>query len=163
LTQAFLALGSNLNDPIFQINHAISELATLPQTIVRKVSSLYWNPPVGVFNQPNFINAVAEIETNLTAPDLLKTFFEIEEGHLRVRKEKNGPRTLDLDLLTYGNEIIETHFLQIPHPRLKERSFVVIPLTEIAPELILPCGTPIKSLATKLYAPWPLCPIRRVT
>jgi 2-amino-4-hydroxy-6-hydroxymethyldihydropteridine diphosphokinase len=146
MIKAYLALGSNLQNPISQVTTALKELSEMADIALKRCSGLYRNPPVGLTDQPDFINAVAEIETSLSAHDLLQIFFEIEKKHLRVRREMNGPRTLDLDLLLFGNQVIDQPHLQVPHPRLKERSFVVLPLAEIAPFLILPCGTAIKDL-----------------
>lgn len=148
MIKAYLALGSNLQDPVLQVKRAILELATLPSTRLIKASSLYRNPPVGIVDQPDFINAVVEIETSLSPSELLSALLDLEKRHLRIRREKNGPRTLDLDLLLYGNTIIKNDFLEVPHPRLKERAFVLLPLAEIAPSLVLPCGTAIDTLLT---------------
>jgi 2-amino-4-hydroxy-6-hydroxymethyldihydropteridine diphosphokinase len=144
--EVYIALGSNLDDPVAQLTNAVKELAEIEQVTLKKVSRYFKSPPVGMQNQPDFINAVAKIETTLGAEELLQALFAIENAHHRIRKEKNGPRTLDLDLLLYGNQIMETDILQIPHPRMKERSFVIVPLAEIEPELILPCGSGVASL-----------------
>ncbi len=107
---------------------------------------MYHNPPTGFIEQPDFINAVAQVDTSLSAMDLLNALFDIENRHQRVRNKKNGPRTLDLDLLLYGKEIIDNKDLQVPHPRMKKRMFVIYPLFEIDPLLVLPCGTSIVTL-----------------
>jgi 2-amino-4-hydroxy-6-hydroxymethyldihydropteridine diphosphokinase len=146
MAKAYIGLGSNLDNPILHIKTAIQELSIMPQSTLMKVSSLYRNPPIGFLDQPDFINAVVEVDTNLSADELLKTLISIENDHQRIRNHKNGPRTLDLDLLLYGDLIKTSSSLIVPHPRLKERSFVVCPLFEIAPHLMLPCGMKVKNL-----------------
>ncbi|MBA2654501.1 MAG: 2-amino-4-hydroxy-6-hydroxymethyldihydropteridine diphosphokinase [Gammaproteobacteria bacterium] len=146
MKKVYLALGSNLENPFNQVKTAIEELGKHPHLTVIRHSSLYLNPPLGKLDQPEFINAVLEAVTTLPAHDLLALSLLLEANHQRHRVEKNGPRTLDVDILLYGNEIIDTDSLQIPHPRLHERSFAVLPLAEIAPELVLPCGTSIQHL-----------------
>jgi|SRR5574344_13220 2-amino-4-hydroxy-6-hydroxymethyldihydropteridine diphosphokinase len=134
---AIIGLGSNLEDPQNQIKQAIVELSQLSQTCLIKTSSLYSTKPVGPQDQPNFINAVAEIETNLSAHELLDGLQLLEQKHRRIRNRHWGPRTLDLDLLFYGNENISTQRLTVPHPEILNRAFVVIPLLEIFPQFIL--------------------------
>ena len=136
--RAFVALGSNLSDPADQVNHAFSELDTLPDTRLIARSSLYRSAPWGYADQPDFINAVAEIETRLDARTLLEMLLEIEHKRGRVREFLNSPRVLDLDLLLYGSLTHHEHGLTLPHPRMHERAFVLLPLTEIAPECIIP-------------------------
>ncbi|MDQ5960613.1 MAG: 2-amino-4-hydroxy-6-hydroxymethyldihydropteridine diphosphokinase [Pseudomonadota bacterium] len=138
MPRAFVALGANLVEPQAQVRAALAELARLPQSTLVAASSLYRTAPVGLAGQPDFINAVAALDTSLSPDDLLEALFAIERGFGRVRKEKNGPRTLDLDLLLYDNEIIDTPHLHLPHPRLHLRAFVVVPLAEIAPDCRLP-------------------------
>lgn len=150
MTEAYLALGSNIDNPIQHVTSAIAELRTLPKSMFLKASKLYQNPPIGFLEQPDFINAVVKIQTTLLAEELLDQLFEIEQVHRRSRNIKNGPRTLDLDLLLYGNTISNTDKLVIPHPRLKERAFVVYPLYELSPDLVLPCGTQIKDLVASM-------------
>ncbi len=145
-TLVYLGLGSNLDNPINQLQSALQALQTLPKSRLLEASSFYKNPPVDYLDQPHFINVVAKLETKLPAKELLFYLFEIEEKHHRLRKNDKGPRTLDLDILLYGDEQIDTQNLIVPHPRLKERAFVVYPLCEISPDLILPCGTAIKDL-----------------
>lgn len=145
MTIAFIALGSNLANPIMQIQTALGELAALPDTQLLCHSKYYQNPPVGMLDQADFINAVAKISTKLQPEILLDKLLQIENSHQRVRTEKNGPRTLDLDLLLYDDLIMQTPNLIIPHPRMKERSFVIMPLAEIAPDLVLPCGAAIET------------------
>lgn len=146
---AYVGLGGNLSDPKQQIETAIVELNHLPNTSLTKISRLYQTKPVGYLNQPDFINAVAELDTSLSPCELLKGLQEIESKHLRKRDKslRNGPRTLDLDVLLYDKLMLEAPMLTIPHPRMYQRQFVLEPLFEIAPDLLLPDGT---SLKTKL-------------
>ncbi|MFC1747576.1 2-amino-4-hydroxy-6-hydroxymethyldihydropteridine diphosphokinase [Pseudomonadota bacterium] len=138
LVTAYVGLGSNLDHPQQQINRAIHELAALPSTESVVASSLYRSAPLGPQDQPDFVNAVAEVKTSLDAHELLHQLQSLEQLHQRVRERHWGPRTLDLDLLLYGATIIQTDDLIVPHPGLVERNFVLIPLYEIAPGLTLP-------------------------
>ncbi len=143
----YIAIGSNLNDPVSQAKNAITALKMLPQSRFLTVSSLYSSQPMGPQQQPDYINAVAAISTELTPPALLEATQHIELEHGRVRKQQRwGPRTLDLDILLYGDEIIESEHLTIPHYGMKNREFVLYPLAEIAPDLILPDGTALTRL-----------------
>jgi 2-amino-4-hydroxy-6-hydroxymethyldihydropteridine diphosphokinase len=135
---AFIGLGSNLDDPPARIRRALQALAALPGTRVVRRSSLYRNPPVGDPDQPDFVNAVAEIETGLAPRELLGELLAIERAHGRVRDRPDGPRTLDLDLLLYGERTVHEPGLTIPHPRMLARAFVLLPLAEIAPEAVVP-------------------------
>ena len=135
---ACIGLGSNLQSPVEQVRTALTELNTLPQSHLLRASSLYRSSPMGPADQPDYINAVALIETTLTAHELLQQLQRIEQQHQRVRERHWGPRTLDLDLLLYGDECINSADLVVPHPGLCERNFVLIPLFEIAPDLRLP-------------------------
>ena len=135
---AFVALGSNLENPVAQVRAGLRELAALPGTRLVAASSLYRNPPAGYLDQPDFVNAVAQIETHFAPRELLNALLEIERRHGRSRDFPNAPRTLDLDILIYGErEICETG-LTIPHPRMLERAFVLVPLAEIAPAAVIP-------------------------
>jgi len=136
--RAFIALGSNLNDPAAQVTHAFSELDALPGTRLIAHSSLYRSAPWGYSDQPDFINAVAEIETRLEPRRLLEMLLDIEHQRGRVREFLNAPRVLDLDLLLYNGLIHHEHGLTLPHPRMHERAFVLLPLTEISPECVIP-------------------------
>jgi 2-amino-4-hydroxy-6-hydroxymethyldihydropteridine diphosphokinase len=136
--RAFVALGSNLNDPAAQVRSAARALGRLPDTGLVRCSSLYRTAPVGITAQPDFINAVCEIETRLAAPALMEALLDIERAHGRQRERPGGPRTLDLDLLLYGDETHHQPGLSVPHPRLHERAFVLYPLHEIAPALVIP-------------------------
>ncbi|MBV8032187.1 MAG: 2-amino-4-hydroxy-6-hydroxymethyldihydropteridine diphosphokinase [Betaproteobacteria bacterium] len=138
MTVAFVGLGSNLDNPVRQVESALGELDTLPQTRLLKRSSLYRTAPVGYADQPDFINAVAQLETELAAERLLEELQAIESRHGRVRTFPNAPRTLDLDLLLFGEVVLRSERLTLPHPRMHERSFVLDPLREIAPDLKIP-------------------------
>ncbi|NWG86984.1 MAG: 2-amino-4-hydroxy-6-hydroxymethyldihydropteridine diphosphokinase [Hydrogenophilaceae bacterium] len=136
--QAFVALGANLEDPASQVERALPELARLPETRLVARSSLYLTKPVGYTDQPDFINAVAQIETGLSPRTLLECLLEIEQRHGRRREFRNAPRTLDLDLLLYDGLVMHEPGLTLPHPRMHERGFVLLPLLEIAPDCRIP-------------------------
>jgi 2-amino-4-hydroxy-6-hydroxymethyldihydropteridine diphosphokinase len=150
LTRAYIALGSNLSDPQRQVEEGVEELAMLRDTRLAAVSSLYRTAPVGFADQPDFINAVALIETELTPHALLEELLGIERRFARVRGVKNGPRTLDLDILLYGDESYADDTLTIPHPRMHERAFVLVPLAEIAPDAVVPGVGPVRELAARV-------------
>lgn len=135
--KAYVALGSNLSEPSKQIKKAYIALEKLPKTKVIKQSSLYQSAPVGYDNQPDFINAVAEIKTNLSPQELMQGLLDIEQTFGRERPFPNAPRILDLDLLCYENLVLKTDFLTLPHPRMHLRGFVLLPLAEIAPNLVI--------------------------
>lgn len=135
---AYIALGSNMGDRLNYLEKVLSCFESYPQLKMRKASSIYETAPWGKTDQPPFLNCVLEIDTSFTPQMLLETLREIERQLGRERKEKWGPRTIDLDILLYGDEIINTPDLTIPHPRMSQRAFVMIPLIEIAPELIHP-------------------------
>ncbi len=135
---AYIGLGSNLDQPEKHVLDAMAELELLPDCCKVKISSLYRSAPIGPQDQPDFINAVVQLETELSAQSLLEQLQQLEQKHGRVRTQHWGPRTLDLDLLLYGNMIIKTEKLTVPHPHMAERSFVLCPLLEIAPELVIP-------------------------
>lgn len=137
-SRAYIALGSNLSEPKCQIATAFAELAALPQSRLLSRSSLYLSAPISSIFQPDYINAVACIETQLDPPALLDALRGIEHAHARVRHELNAPRTLDLDILLYNDEILSGTDLIVPHPRMHERRFVLCPLLEIAPECAIP-------------------------
>jgi 2-amino-4-hydroxy-6-hydroxymethyldihydropteridine diphosphokinase len=138
MTRAYVGLGANLGDPRRQIGQAFDELDALPATRVRARSPLYRSAPVGYEAQPEFLNAVAELKTSLKPGELLAALIEIEERHGRERSFPNAPRTLDLDLLLYGDEVLENERLTLPHPRMHERAFVLKPLLDLAPEIEIP-------------------------
>jgi 2-amino-4-hydroxy-6-hydroxymethyldihydropteridine diphosphokinase len=133
-----VALGGNLDDPARHVAEALTALARLPRTRLAASSSLYRTAPVGKLDQPDFVNAVARLETELSADELLRHLFALEARHGRVRGEPNAPRTLDLDLLLYGEHVIDTPTLKVPHPRMHERAFVLLPLSEISPAAVIP-------------------------
>ena len=143
MARAAIGLGSNLGDRSRHINDAVSALASLG-TLVR-VSSLYETAPIGGPEQGPYLNAVVVIDTEMPARELLEQCLEIERAAGRERRERWGPRTLDLDLLLYGDEIIGDDGLVVPHPRMTERRFVLDPLLEVWPDAVLPDGTPLQS------------------
>lgn len=134
---AYISLGSNLADPVRQIEQALDELDGLPLTRRSTCSPLYRSRPVGPQDQPDFVNAVARIATRLSPLALLDQLQALEQRHRRVRQRHWGPRTLDLDLLLFANRRLTSARLTLPHPGLLERIFVLIPLADIAPELVL--------------------------
>lgn len=144
---AYIGIGSNLNVPIQQVKKAIVNLSMLPKTKIVNLSSFYQSRPVGPCGQPDYINSVVAIETRLSPNTLLKALqaIEIKQGRQRstIRWEA---RVIDLDILLYGNEIIITETLSIPHHALKVREFVLYPLAEIAEDLILPTGESVLAL-----------------
>ncbi|MGR5177579.1 2-amino-4-hydroxy-6-hydroxymethyldihydropteridine diphosphokinase [Vibrio parahaemolyticus] len=147
MTICYIAIGSNLADPVAQSKIAIEALKTLPESELLACSSLYSSTPMGPQNQPDYINAVAMISTELTPLELLDCTQRIELEQGRVRKDERwGPRTLDLDIILFGNEVIDSERLTVPHYGMKEREFVLYPLLEIAPSLQLPDGTELKTL-----------------
>ncbi|TAL21144.1 MAG: 2-amino-4-hydroxy-6-hydroxymethyldihydropteridine diphosphokinase [Nitrospirae bacterium] len=136
--RAFIGLGSNLSEPEYQIQSAFIELARLPHTRLTARSSLYRSAPVGYADQPDFINAVAWLETTLAPLQLLQALFDLEHRFGRERTFRNAPRILDLDLLLYDGLICHEHGLTLPHPRMHKRAFVLAPLLEIAPDCAIP-------------------------
>lgn len=146
---AYIGLGSNLDDPLAQVTEAIAQLNALRESRLVTHSPWYRSRAIGPGQQPDYINGVALLQTHLDAETLLQELLAIEQQHHRVRAIKWGPRTLDLDLLLYGDNIIDTETLTVPHPRLKQRSFVLYPLADINPELVMPCGDSIDSLVTQ--------------
>ena len=149
--QAYIALGSNLagnlDSPTSQVIRAFQSIEQLLKTKLIKTSSLYLSAPVGYDNQPDFINAVAEISTQLSPEILLDALLNIEQQAGRERPFANAPRVLDLDLLLYDAVTMHTEKLTLPHPRMLERGFVLLPLAEIAPDLIIPNGGNVVKLA----------------
>jgi 2-amino-4-hydroxy-6-hydroxymethyldihydropteridine diphosphokinase len=149
--RVFIGLGSNLADPESQVHAAQKALQTLPETQWVASSSLYKSPPMGPQDQPDYINAVIELETMLSPHDLLDCLQQIEQQQGRVRERHWGERTLDLDLLLYGDKIIADDRLQVPHPGIAQRAFVIYPLAEIAADIVIPG----KGLITTLLAACP--------
>ena len=149
---ACIALGSNLDDPREQVRRGFEALATLPQNRLLARSRLYRTPPWGITEQPDFINAAARVETSLTPRALLDALRTIECRAGRVRGVRNGPRVLDLDLLLYGDRIVDEPDLVVPHPRLHERAFVLLPLADVAPELDVPGHGRVRDLLARVDA-----------
>ena len=144
--QAYIGLGANLGSPEAQVRSAVEALGGFPRTHLLASSSLYRSAPVSVAPQPDFVNAVAKIETELTARQLLEELLTAEARAGRERPFPGAPRTLDLDLLLYGNEIIDEPGLTVPHPRMHERAFVLLPLAEIAADAAVPRKGSVKTL-----------------
>lgn len=136
--RAFVALGANLGDAAAALDSAFAALDDLPGTRLLARSSLYRSAPIGVTGHPDYLNAVAAIDTTLTAPDLLAALLDLESSHGRRRETELAPRTLDLDLLLYGGATIALPGLDVPHPRMHLRAFVLVPLAEIAPDTDIP-------------------------
>jgi 2-amino-4-hydroxy-6-hydroxymethyldihydropteridine diphosphokinase len=152
MVSCYIGVGSNLDGPIDHVKRALQELTDLPFSRLIACSSLYRSDPMGPPDQPDYINAVAHLESTLDAHSLLDELQTLEHAHRRVRLERWGPRTLDLDLLLYGDELIQSARLSVPHSGMHERNFVLWPLSEISPELQLPDGRPLATLLTE-------CPI----
>ena len=144
--KAFVGLGANLGKLETQVRRAITALEAIPKTRVLAASSLYRSAPVGVGEQPDFVNAVAEIETELGARALLDELLAIEARFGRRRDSPGAARTLDLDLLLYGDQVIAQPELVVPHPRMHERAFVLAPLADIAPDAVVPGKGPVAAL-----------------
>lgn len=149
---AYVALGSNLDGPRGQVERGFDALAALPCTQLRARSRLFLTPPWGGVEQPDFINAVAQVRTQLTPCELLDALLAIEVRAGRVRGIRNGPRVLDLDLLCHGRRIVRAGGLEIPHPRLHERAFVLLPLADVAPDLDIPERGRVRELLARVDA-----------
>jgi 2-amino-4-hydroxy-6-hydroxymethyldihydropteridine diphosphokinase len=146
-TIAFVALGSNLGDPVQNVLSGFAAIAGIPETDVLKTSSLYGSPPMGPPGQANYVNAVVELNTRLSAGRLLEELLEIERRHGRERGGVRwGPRTLDLDILLFGEEVCDDDRLTIPHPGIAQRAFVLWPLQELEPDLRIPGEPPLAEL-----------------
>ncbi|HQT42816.1 MAG TPA: 2-amino-4-hydroxy-6-hydroxymethyldihydropteridine diphosphokinase [Halothiobacillus sp.] len=143
---SFIALGSNLGHPLAQLARAFQALDHLPHTRVLRVSQLYANPPMGPQDQPDYVNAVALLSTRLAPLDLLDALKALEHAAGRFATRHWGARVLDLDILTYGTETIDSATLTIPHPGISDRRFVLAPWAEIAPQIALPDGRRIADL-----------------
>lgn len=135
--RAFLSLGGNLGEPARSMGAALRMLDSEPDIDVVAVSSLYRTPPWGKIDQPDFLNAAAELRTTLSPRGLLDICLEVEHRLKRVRKERWGPRLIDMDILAFGNSKIHEAGLEIPHPRMLERAFVLVPLAEIAGDFVI--------------------------
>lgn len=138
MTIVYIALGTNLEPRAAHLEKALELFRALPDVEVKRVSSIYESKPVGYLDQPDFLNLVFEAETDLLALDLLDNCQSIEEELGRVRTIRFGPRTLDADIVLYGAEIFEEERLIVPHPRMQERAFVLLPLQELNPEFVVP-------------------------
>ncbi|MFM9438101.1 2-amino-4-hydroxy-6-hydroxymethyldihydropteridine diphosphokinase [Janthinobacterium sp. CG_23.3] len=143
---AYIGIGANLGDARGNVRDALARLARLPDSALLGASSLYRTAPIDAGGD-DYINAVARLDTALAADELLLALHAIESAHGRERPYRNAPRTLDLDLLLYGDERIATATLQVPHPRLGERAFVLVPLLELAPAIVVPGLGPARALA----------------
>ncbi|MCM5705312.1 2-amino-4-hydroxy-6-hydroxymethyldihydropteridine diphosphokinase [Larsenimonas salina] len=145
----YIGLGSNLSEPVCQLENAIAALKALPLTTLQRRSSFYKSAPVGPQDQPDFVNAVIELGTRLSPLALLDQLQAIEQAHRRVRARHWGPRTLDLDMLWCSDTTMHTHRLNLPHPEMHRRAFVLEPLSELAPDLLIGEWS-VKHLATTL-------------
>lgn len=147
----YVGIGSNLGEPVKQVLRARDALAALPKTRLVALSPLYRNPAVGPGEQPDYVNAVAAIETGLEPRDLLNALLAIEAEQGRVRgPERWQPRILDLDLLVHGNRVIDEDGLTVPHPHIHERAFVLRPLADIAPDLDVPGLGPVAAMLSRV-------------
>lgn len=156
MTLAYIAIGSNLASPLEQVNAAVQALGEIPQSKIVAVSSFYRTPPLGPQDQPDYLNAAVVLETALDAETLLDNTQRIELQQGRVRKaERWGPRTLDLDIMLFGHETINTECLTVPHYDMKNRGFMLWPLFEVAPDLIFPDGIPLRTILDNLNAERP--------
>ncbi len=135
---AYIGLGSNLDDPAAQLDEARRRLTLIDGVAITRVSSYYATAPVGVLDQPWFINAAVELKTTRSPEDLLEALLQVEDDMGRVRTQRWGPRLVDLDLLLYNNNVVNTPRLQVPHPEMARRGFVLLPLAEIAPQAYHP-------------------------
>ena len=148
--RAYVGLGSNLEDPAAQIRAALAALDRLPGTRVRRASRLYRTPPWGLTEQPEFVNAVAELDTALAPDELFDALQALERAAGRARQVRWGPRVLDLDLLAFDALQSAEPALRLPHPHLHERAFVLVPLLELAPDLVLPGHGTVHELAARV-------------
>nr|WP_319388739.1 2-amino-4-hydroxy-6-hydroxymethyldihydropteridine diphosphokinase [uncultured Cohaesibacter sp.] len=148
-TEVFISLGGNIGDPAITIEDTLSTLSSQKGVRVISRSPYYITPPWGNTNQAEFVNACAVLKTTLSAPDLLKTCLAVEKSMGRVRDTHWGPRIIDIDLLTYGDAVINEDNLQIPHPYMTERAFVLVPLRDLAPDFSLN-GVPIDTMLERL-------------
>ncbi|ELQ6107737.1 2-amino-4-hydroxy-6-hydroxymethyldihydropteridine diphosphokinase [Cronobacter turicensis] len=151
MTLVFIALGSNLAEPLSQVNNALAALARIPHSRIVTTSSFYRTPPLGPQDQPDYLNAAVALETTLSAEELLDNTQRIELEQGRVRKaERWGPRTLDLDIMLFGDATINIERLIVPHYDMKNRAFMLLPLSEIAPALRFPDGERLADVLERL-------------
>lgn len=155
MPRVFIGLGSNLTEPQEQLRSALESIGEIPHSRLLRSSSFYRSAAVGPGDQPDYINAVAELETSLSPLDLLDHLQAIEKAHGRERTIHWGARTLDLDILLFGQQQIDELRLQVPHPRMTERNFVLEPLAELEAELLLPSGESVQTLLQQ-------CPANRL-
>lgn len=157
MTLAYIAIGSNLASPLEQVNAAVQALGEIPQSRIVALSSFYRTPPLGPQDQPDYLNAAVVLETTLDAETLLDNTQRIELQQGRVRKaERWGPRTLDLDIMLFGHEVINTERLTVPHYDMKNRGFMLWPLFEVAPDLTFPDGSSLQAvlqISTRINRP----------
>ena len=153
LTKAYIGIGSNLANPVQQVRTAWQELQEIPHTKGIVCSALYCSAPLGPSDQPDYVNAVALLQTQMTALALLEAMQALEHTHQRIRAQHWGPRTLDLDLLLFGEHRLQTPRLTVPHPELAARRFVLQPLAEIAPDLYIPGRGPVQHLLAACVQP----------
>ena len=146
MIRCYIGLGSNLDDPAAQLRSALDRIAEIPHTALSGCSAFYTSAPIGPEGQPDYVNAVACVDTDLAPEALLDALQAVENLHGRERTLRWGARTLDLDILLYGDQVLDTERLSVPHPRMAERNFVLEPLAELAPGLCLPDGTPLQEL-----------------
>jgi len=146
VSTCYIALGSNRNNPLQQVSQAVEEITALQNCHLKHCSPWYQTVAIGPAGQPDYINGVIEIDTTLQPLELLNALQAIENAHHRVRTERWGARTLDLDILLYGNEQILNKRLAIPHPEIANRNFVLYPLADICPDKVFPDGRTLKQL-----------------
>ena len=157
MTTAYIALGSNLASPLEQVNAAVQAIGEIPDSRIVAVSSFYRTPPLGPQDQPDYLNAAVALETTLAPEELLNHTQRIELQQGRVRKaERWGPRTLDLDIMLFGDEVINTERLTVPHYDMKNRGFMLWPLFEIAPDLTFPEATPLGEYLARCFPQKPV-------
>ncbi|MGH2659104.1 MAG: 2-amino-4-hydroxy-6-hydroxymethyldihydropteridine diphosphokinase [Actinomycetota bacterium] len=145
-TTAYLGLGSNLGDRLANLQRAVELLAAQPGLKVVRSSRVYETDPVGGPPQPDYLNAVVEVETSVSPRELLNVCMEVERGFGRVRDERWGPRTIDIDVLTYDEEEVDDPDLTVPHPRMHQRGFVLVPLIELGADPVLPGGRRLSTI-----------------
>ena len=138
MVECYVGLGSNVGDRVGMVTRALACLASQPDLVLRDISPFYLTPAWGHTDQPDFVNAVCRIDTHLAPKDLLKRLKSIETALGRRERQRWGPREIDLDILLYGDEVLDEAGLKVPHPMLHERAFVLVPLADIAPHLIHP-------------------------